>query len=281
MLYEALTWLVTPCPRDARGHLVKAIALEARWRRCRQAWREHIVACHAVIADAVAQTPASGRVTVLGSGILAEIPLDLLTDAFAEVLLVDRIHLPQVRWRARRHPRIRFITADLLTLRPDAAAGCPLSASLRADLVISANLLSQLPLLPLADLARRGVSAPLCRAFGQDILIRHLAALPTLAAVSCLITDTERQFCDGSRILAREDALLGIPLPPADWTWNWTLAPRPEASPQHDQVHRMAAIIHRRAGCVFPSTPPQHATIEQNINMLLEIGDFPFRRIPH
>lgn len=239
MLVEALTYLLTPCSRPARrrGYLSQAIALEARWKRCHRAWQPHVEECRTVVRAAMARCGSHQRVTVLGSGLGLEIPLDDLAATFGEVVLVDMVHLPSLRRRVRRFANVRLIERDVTGAVAD----------LDADLVVSANLLSQLPLLPLDRLA--AATAPANRAaFARHLIENHLNWLCRLGTVACLVTDVDRRTCDGDRVLDRQDALFGADLPEADREWLWTIAPRPEVERHTDQVRRVVGVFDLNAG---------------------------------
>ncbi len=249
MLAEALEFALTPCPDWARrlGLLHQAVMLRARRRRLRTVWAPHLEACRRFIAGAAARAPAGGRAVVLGSGLLMELPLEVLAARFSEVVLVDAVHGWPERLRARRWPGLRLETADLTgVLEGLSDSGLPEPApplaGRRFDFAVSANLLSQLPLFPLWRL-EDGYSPEALEAFARSLIERHLEGLRRLAPVSCLISDFERHFLDGERLLEADDLLHGllhgVSLPPPDAEWLWEIAPRPEEAPDYDVRHRV------------------------------------------
>jgi hypothetical protein len=189
----------------------------------------------------------------LGSGILADIPLGYLSSHFQEVILVDAIHLKDVRRRIRDYPNIQLVEADISGLaRPLAAmrrgaAALPQPRAVipqldqATDLVISANLLSQLCIAPLNYAVPRFAFTDAeyiewCRLIIQE----HLNVLLESGARVCLITDlvhveTDRQGVE----IKREDMLFGVSLPDAAWLWEWELAPLGEVSRQY----RVFAVV--------------------------------------
>jgi hypothetical protein len=232
VLAELLLALATPCPSWARrlGYRRQAVGLWSRHRRCRAAWQPHLEACHRLILEAAALCPDHRRAVVLGSGLLAEIPLAALAARFERVELIDAVHLPTARRQARRFANVRLLNVDLSL--PPAAWEPP-------ELLVSANLLSQLPLLPLEALA--GALSPAERqARAQGLIRRHLDWLATAAAVPCLITDTASRLGDGPRVVEQSDPLHGVTLPEAECAWWWALAPRPEEHPTLDRDNRVA-----------------------------------------
>jgi len=260
MLAEAFEFAISPCPQWARrlGYLHQAVALRARHRRCRAHWRPHLDACHRLILDAMAGCTGRRRAVVLGSGLLLEVPVAELAAAFDEVVLVDAVHLLPERWRLRRWPGVRTVEDDVTGVVARLPAGGALPpaevlprgrparlAGLEFDFAVSANLLSQLPLLPLRFLeTRRSLRDGAARAaMARALIERHLEGLCDLAPVSCLITDRESLICDGEAVLDRDDLLSGVILPPPDREWLWDIAPRPELYRTHDVRHRVAGYL--------------------------------------
>lgn len=254
MLFEALQYLTTPCPRPFRamGYLRELIATEARAKRCRAAWQPHLQKSRAVIGEAVAATDGTGKAVVLGAGLLSDIPLNVLAAKFDHVMLVDVCFLKQTRRIVWRHPHIELRVSDITgAARPlhkgeRPAAVVPDELTLAdADLVVSANVLSQLPLIPVQYLRKSQphVSEDELHTFAQGIVRAHLAFLETCLGTVCLISEVERQFVDGGHILETEDPLWGVPLDLEGEEWFWNIAPRPEVSPDVDIRNRVKAMV--------------------------------------
>lgn len=228
MILEALnfaaTWLVSERRRAAE--INASVRLWARARRCARDWAEHEANCKAFVQ---AQMPARRRVAVvLGSGLLRDVPIEAMSRAFEEVRLYDLQHLASVRlWaRARGLGNLRFLQHDLSAgldmLRDDPAI----------DLVISANLLSQL-----------GVAADRMGLNAAAVIRGHVAALQAAPGRRLLLTDQAFDVIlkDGSTA-ERHDLMHGVALPPAEAEWSWTVAPFGELDPGYKAVHRVVAI---------------------------------------
>lgn len=265
MLLEALKYLLTPCPAEVRalGHLSESIALEARHRRCARAWAPHLERSRACILEAAQACPGRGTVLVLGSGLLLDVPLADLAARFERVLLCDAFHPPRARRAARCLPNVALVTRDLTGLgsrlladlragrQPDLATPPPPDPAGfgSADLTVSCNLLSQLPLPPLRLLLRRGNRRGLALApedldrLGREIVAAHLDWLAGLPGRVCLITDRERRREGGDGALERDDPLFGVELPPPDREWVWDIAPRPELARDRDVRHLVAGYL--------------------------------------
>lgn len=203
-------------PPGAWRHIPDAVGLWARGRRQASAWRPHLVRTRAAILAGMPQT--RGRVLVLGSGPLLDVPLSALCQAFGEVVLVDRIHLYSARLRGG--PNVRFLSRDLSR----GLAGLP-----PADWAISVNLLSQMAL-----------AAP----DGEEprLIETHLSDLASIAGRASLITDTSFSVLDRpGRVLERVDLLYGRTMPAPAERWDWEVAPFGEAGADRRTVHSVAA----------------------------------------
>jgi hypothetical protein len=237
MIAEVLHYLLTPCPWAARrsGHLAAAVSLWSRAGRCRKAWAGHEARCREFVARAVAELPRRRAVLVLGSGLARDIDLPVLAASFAEVILADRVHLWPVRLRARRFPNVRLVSADLAPA-PGADPLAPWRERADLDLVVSANLLSQLPLLPTGRAA-----AP--ESAGREIVAGHLEGLRRFGCRVVLLTDVVSflRARDGRRGEER-DLLHGVPPPPAEAAWEWTVAPFGEDDAAWERIHRVRAV---------------------------------------
>lgn len=264
MIVELLRHWLTPCPAPLKrlGVLHDLIALDQRAKRQAAAWAPHRQACQDAIIAMAHQASPSGqakRAVIIGSGLLLEIPLDTLAARFAEVILVDLYHLPKVARQARRHPNVTLLAHDITglldRLSPALAQGAlplpdvTLAAADSAELIISANCLSQLSGTPLAIAnAHGGFSPDHCMAWERQILSSHLDALTTWASQGRtvgLLCDQERQWTAPHDDTPLETAplLANVPLPPRQnlREWWWSLAPAPEENRRWSIRHRMSS----------------------------------------
>jgi hypothetical protein len=253
MLAELLLAAVTPASRALRRMgLVKAsVGLWSRSGRQSRPWAPHYQRCHAVVERALSGLPRCRTVVVLGSGLVRDVPIRRLLDTFSHVLLVDAVHLPIVRARFAFQSRVAFRTADLSglsgwldgTARGRVAPDASLFRGDDVDLVISANLLSQIPLGVATFLdghPDRAAELP------DDMLARsvrgHLADLAGSAARVCLLTDVAMEERDTTgKVTDRLDLMRGVALPRPDECWDWTVAPMGEIGREHEYVHRVHA----------------------------------------
>jgi hypothetical protein len=162
------------------GYLYELVGIKSRFGRCRTAWTPHLQRTRSVIRRAAERCPQRRKAVVLGSGLLLDVPLDDLARDFREVVLVDLIHPLRTRWRRRRFANVTLLRADVSGVAEQvyrmakvSSANLPrVEPSLfvgddRVDLVVSVNLISQLPHVP-------AVPAPAAGRRGTDR--RHRAA---------------------------------------------------------------------------------------------------------
>lgn len=233
MLRELFASLLTPATSHARqmGYVHEGIAIEARYRRCRAAWAEHIGVCHQVILAEMARCRRHDVAVVLGSGPLYDIPLAPLAETFGRLALIDVFHPPRARRQAARHANVTLVEHDLLGLDAGKAVPPPAGPSRwrklvpDADFVVSANLLAQLPLLPAEFWARRHLAEQEIARRARALMAAHLADL-ALGGHPCLISEWRRRwFAADGRPDGEELPLAGLPLAPARTSWTWRLAP--------------------------------------------------------
>ena len=253
MLAELLLSAVTPASRALRGMglVTASVGLWSRGARRSREWGPHYRRCHAAVGRAMGGLSRRRTAVVLGSGLVRDVPIAELLDQFRHVLLVDAVHLPTVRARFAFERRVSFVTADLSGLagwlegteQGRVAPDPGLFAGEDVDLVISANLLSQIPLgveTFLVDHPDRARTLP------DDLLARsvrgHLDDLAQARARVCLLTDVVMKKRDRAGALTdRLDLMRGVPLPRPDEGWDWTVAPFGELDAEHEYVHRVHA----------------------------------------
>lgn len=259
MLLEAYTWLTTPCAALPRrlGYLRESIATAARARRCTAAWAEHLARTRAVILD----TATGGeRVRILGAGLLHDVPLAELAARYGRVELVDWVFLRASRRAAGRHSNVYCvegevsgIVAALVQARTpeevDALLALPEPDPEPGGLTISLNLLSQLPLLPLACLARRFPALDEVRlnAWGLALMHRHLERLRAVPE-ALLIADAQQTYVDrhgAVRVQTDYGQHFGYAAE-AQAEWDWPLAPSGELPDGGRAQHRVVACRWRR-----------------------------------
>jgi hypothetical protein len=247
VLSELFTYLTTPCPRHVRemGYLYEAIAMRGRHRRRAASWKAHLENSRTAVLAAAGACREHDAVVILGSGLLLDVPLDELSAAFRQVILVDIVHLRPARRQARRFVNVRLEHYDVSTIATRLfervkKGGHDLPEPVTADfafapapsLVVSLNILSQLPVIPSRFVRRYlpAVGDEALQAWSRRIVRAHRAGLAALACEVCLIADYA--YAQESREGSREtgSTLFGLDLPEPQTRWRWPIAPRGELS---------------------------------------------------
>jgi len=255
MLPEALNFAATCAisPRRNVGEINSSVTLWARARRCARDWAEHERNSKAFVEKAISALPQRRVAVVLGSGLLRDVPIEVLSKAFREVRLCDLQHLASVRaWaRIKGLRNLKFENRDLSGYE-QARAGMAVEplAFLKdipdLDIVISANLLSQIGV-GIGRLMKNDRGVP------PDTIPRliraHLDGLASLPAATYLLTDISYEVIDKSgAVLERDDLMHGVALPEHQAEWLWPVAPFGELDPNYRAVHRVVAITPAPAG---------------------------------
>lgn len=160
MLAEMLLYRLTRAEpwAEAMGYREGAVRLWSRAGRCARAWKPHLDRSRAAILAGAEACARRRTALILGSGVLADVPLRELSRLFEKVVLVDVVHLPTIRWRARRLGNVDCEAIDLSGVAAGLARSverpwpAPVSRygldDPSVDYVVSLNLVSQLPLAP-------------------------------------------------------------------------------------------------------------------------------------
>lgn len=263
MLKEFLTHLFTFTSRHVKemGYLHELIAISARYKRCRRAWQPHLDASKDFILKAVHSCPHHKKAVILGSGLLLDIPLAELSEAFEEVLLVDIVHLPATKRKASRYPNVFILNADITgaahavyktrRITPiETTTGFP-GCDSKTSLLISANLLSQLSLCPASFLIEKcHVNEIDVQKWEKNLVKDHLKRLANLACTVCLLTDRSISCKDkNGKIYDVRDTLHGI-RPEMELTniryqakWQWDVAPLGEISNDYSMTLEVMGLI--------------------------------------
>lgn len=244
MLAEMLVWAGTQASRPARqlGYARAAVSLWSRRRRWTREWAEHEANTRDFALKTVGACRHRDTVWLLGGGTLADLPLAELSKLFRRVLVFDIAWLPQARALARSWPNVELRLADVTGMvqplsewRLGMPLPIPSAEAMREldpvppDCVLSLNLLSQLPLLPMEYVQRQGMTLQAAEAFGRAILQAHLHGLQDLACPVGLTADARRIWRSRTgEVVLSESAVMEVRLPPPDKTWHWPVAPRGE-----------------------------------------------------
>ncbi|MDR9498620.1 MAG: hypothetical protein RI556_05555 [Hydrogenovibrio sp.] len=256
MIAEAWQWLTTPATAQARrlGFLKESIAMQARFQRCRSDWQPHYQRCQQVIREAMAQAGQQRVLLIMGAGLLEDIPLAEASERFEQVWLVDMVFLRKARRRAAAFANVRLIEADITESLTTLANGQDDVARPRrwldqpVDCVVSLNLLTQLPMVPVRSRLKRSSKdhdAQL-ETLGKALIEAHLAYLSRFSGVRCLICDrwVEERRAD-ARLVDELDPAWDVALPSTVREWDWTVIPFGESAeaPRNERIHRVGASV--------------------------------------
>ncbi len=258
MLREIIELMFTPATPVAKkyGFVYQSISLKHRYERCKKVWLPHLKSCQDLFLQTVQKLSQKKSVVVLGSAHLHEIPMHLLLQNFETVTLVDVIHPLKHHLKAKREPRLKLVTQDLMqsldkldnikTLEQLHAMIEDMRTKelfhFEADLIVSANLLSQLALLPMEALEKSRKEDltieekdVICTAFAEI----HLQNLLKCKGKKLIYSDREVLYHDKTGELLYKGH---YPVNFAGFKklkeWDWTLAPLKEASKKYSiQMH--------------------------------------------
>ena len=216
------------------GFLKEAISMEARTDRCQYEWGEHYQNCQRAILEAAARCLQKRTVLILGAGSLNDIPLGVLSSQFDRVILVDLVFLKSARRFAGQFDNVALIEHDISESLSWISRGQPLVQTPQkwlnddtVDLVISLNLITQLPLIPARWLINKfdlpEVDADV---LGKQLIFAHLHYLRSFHGEVCLIADRVGiDFDDEGNEIERFDPWWDVESPAIEESWEWELVP--------------------------------------------------------
>lgn len=191
---------------------------------------------------------------ILGGGTLADLPVAELAAMFRQVVIFDIALLWSARQAVKRWSNVSLRLADVTGLvRPLARWKSGMSlpvpgnglAGLETppDCVLSLNLMSQLPLLPMQHLQRAGLPRSAAEDFGRGMLRAHFDSLGALDCPVGVTADLRRIWRSraGEPVMS-ESALLDMDLPAVEQEWTWPLAPLGEIDPETGLDVRVGAL---------------------------------------
>ncbi len=237
------------------GFLTEAIAMEARAKRCQATWQAHYQRCQKVILDASKRAVQKRTVLILGAGSLYDIPLGILSAQFERVILVDLVFLKSAHQQVQYFNNVELIEHDITESLERIMIGLPFVETPiswledpHIDLVISLNLITQLPLIPVRWLMKHfEVSDQEGEILGKQLILAHLHYLQSFHGEVCLIADREGiEFNAQGDEIERFDPWWDIEAPEvfspkAEYSWQWELIPLGEVSSHRYQKNTVGA----------------------------------------
>ncbi len=189
------------------GYFADQQGIMNRFLRDPGAWENHLANSSRYLLDFVIKNKP-GKVAILGSGWLLDVPLKELAEFSSELILVDIYHPRQIRHRLRNYSNVVFLEYELTggtayevyDMVKGANKGsrndlknieCPgFKEELEADYFISLNILDQLDTVIIEYLQKfPGWPVEDVHMLRKNIQAAHINSLPK--GKSCLITDIE------------------------------------------------------------------------------------------
>lgn len=247
--YKRFTYTKTLYPLYVRsmGYLSQAVGLRGRFRRRRELWKAHLEQTKRFVMEGAESCSTREKVVVLGSGLLLDVPLEALSAMFKKVVLVDLVHLPEVRERIKSYRNVELVYGDVTGISqsvfdagrkgygdlPSKVPALP-GVDERTGLVVSLNILSQLYAFPHYFVLSNNIGhseEALCE-WSDGIVNAHYIALRALACDVCLVADFEYMRKDETgKIVEQGSTIRGFSLPEPDTDWIWKIAPLGDGSP--------------------------------------------------
>ncbi len=236
MLKEIFLYLTTPVKKELKeGHLYESIALGEKSKEFEKLWKRHYDICKQSIWEHIQKTEAKGICMILGSGFCHDIPMNDLLKRFESLYLVDTVHPKSVRKKFKDNKKINFVEADLTSWSyflqnhsiekfdeftpriPDEIL------NVKADFLISDNVMSQLPILPVRKVRNAKLhTEEKENQLARKIISSHYEFIKGKRGM--IFTDLRCHFFEGMKEEIH-DPLYGFTMPEPIRNWNWELEP--------------------------------------------------------
>lgn len=264
MLQEFLTLVRSDASTAARqlGLTREHAAIAARFGRVGPAWEPHLAACRETIMQAATRCHTHRLAFIIGAGDCRDVPVAALAGQFETTVLADVVIGPVARRLAARHAgrviclpwdatgALGELAARRATISADEAEALFQNARPspppggEPDLIVSANCLSQLGLIPSHSLPRAAQDDTFTTRCAVAAAQSHLRWLADRSGVRLLLGDVARlDMAENGVVLHREGLENHLPTRPPDRCWRWRLAPIPEMSRRFHRIHEVGAWI--------------------------------------
>ncbi|WP_321323826.1 hypothetical protein [Thiomicrorhabdus sp.] len=237
MILEFWKYLTTtPKIKQAKemGYVKEAIAMDARAKRCQKEWDEHYQNCRKVILKAAERAVQHRTVLIFGAGSLKDVPVTELATQFEQVYLVDLVFLKSAQNKVQGLENVFLIEHDVTESLDWISQGEAVVQSPSAwlddttiDLVVSLNLITQLPLIPVRWLITDfNLSEEDADIVGKQLIFAHMHYLRQFSGEVCLIADRlDIEFNELGQEIDRFDPWWDVEPPKADFNWEWQVIP--------------------------------------------------------
>lgn len=185
------------------------------------------------------ETKKKGKLVVLGSGWLLDLPLDNLSKQFNDIILIDINHPKQVLQKIKNYSNVTAVKSDITgglidyiyrTLKTykkknrktllTSANFYSFSLPINTDFVISLNVMCQLHIILIDYIKKfKTYSDSELKNLLTQIQQSHINMLPK--GKSCLITDIEEEILTEKDQAIGINPLIQVDLPIGNFTSNW------------------------------------------------------------
>jgi len=230
------------------GFLKESVAMSSRASRCQEQWGVHYLQCQQGILKAAINCTKHRTLLIFGAGSLNDVPLAILANQFKKIVLVDLVFLKPARKKASKYSNVELVEHDVTECLPSVLKGYPdIQVPYRwlddeeVDLVVSLNLVTQIPLIPVGWLMKKyKYSEPEADTIGKQLIFSHLHYLQAFSANVCLIADyMDIEFDNEGNEIDRFDPWWGVEPPKTEKIWDWEVAPLGEISRYKSQVNQV------------------------------------------
>lgn len=237
MIRELISYILSRAAPGARraGLVRECVAITARHRRHADAWKPHLDRCKAHIIAAINKADPAKPILVLGAGPCLDLPLEALSAHPAGAVLVDAVLLPSTRRLIAKYPNLKFQVSDVTGLLAHGGGQMtiPELAPIETQgygLIISANILSQLPLAFVSVPPESEDEKAIMQALQQA----HVHTLKKSGVPTLIICDHKAELILENENNAYNTIDSVIFSADAFDSWPWTVAPYGELGPQKE-----------------------------------------------
>ncbi len=248
MIIEAVQHFPFNAPKHLKslGYVRETIAIEARAKRCGDAWKPHLDKCKSLIVKQAEKLPSKSSIMILVTGGIHDVPILRLLEMGHLITCVDLFHLPRIK---KPYRSVNFVERDVTGLNENLFNAVNSGTRVlpaeewefikTPDLIVSLNLLSQLAL-KMVSYAEE-YDHDLGILFQDNVIKDHVAWLQKQDTNILLISDIHRDYYQGKTLLESTASLPQLPLEEPSETWQWHIAPTGEADKEISIVHQVGA----------------------------------------
>ena len=221
------------------GYLKESIAMSARAKRCQNQWGVHYQYCQNAILESVNRSVQRRTILIFGAGTLKDIPLEELAGLFQRVILVDLVFLSTAYQQVAKFNNVELVEHDVTESLSWISQGQVFVQNPTQwlddesiDLVVSLNIVTQLPLIPvrwlMTEFQFREEEVDI---IGKQLIFAHLNYLRQFSGEVCLIADREDvEFDRAGKEVDRFDPWWDVEAPNTAYTWQWEVVPLGEGA---------------------------------------------------